>query len=302
MDRLEQLKAPWGQYEPGPLRAGLIRLCRSMPPKWAGERAALLLRRVARSGLRTPLDTEVWGLKLRLFPFGNLAEARILFMPQQWDWQERELLALRARPGFVFVDVGANAGGYSLWMYSVLGDDVTIVAIEPDPEIVAGLEANVSWNACENVRVVRAAVGASEGEGTLFVRSRNLGESSLERPDVPDSAIVRTETVAVRPLAALLRAEGLTRVDALKIDIEGMELPVMVSFFGQAPDELWPTLIITEFKEDARHRELRGLLEGNGYDALLRTKLNLVMERQPKGSAKATGLATPPPPPPESGG
>jgi len=106
-----------------------------------------------------------------------------------------------------------------------------------------------------------------------------LGENSLEWPDVHDSAIVRTETVTVRPLAALLQAEGLTHVDALKIDIEGRELPVMEAFFGEARDELWPTLIITEFKETARHRDL---LERNGYGALLKTKLNLVMERRPR--------------------
>ncbi len=285
MDRLKQLAGPWGRYEPGPLRAWFIRLCRSLPPRWAGERASLLLRRVARAGLDTPLDTEVWGLRLRLFPLGNLAEARILFMPRQWDWQERELLALRAKAGFVFVDVGANVGGYSLWMLSVLGSDVTVVAIEPDPQLVAGLEANMSWNACENVRVVRSAVGASESEGTLFVRSGNLGENSLERPDLPDSAIVRTETVAVRPLAAVLQAEGLTCVDALKIDVEGLELPVMEAFFGEAPEELWPTLIITEFKETARHRNLRELLERNDYGALLKTKSNLAMERRPTGGA-----------------
>jgi FkbM family methyltransferase len=254
-----------------------------MPPRWLGERASLLLRRVARFALDTPLDTEVWGLKLRLFPSGNLSEARILFMPQQWDWQERELLALRKKAGFVFVDVGANVGGYSWWMHSVLGSNATIVAIEPDPQLVAGLEATVSWNACENVRVVASAVGASEGEGTLFVRSGNLGENSLERAGVPDSAIVRTEAVAVRPLAMVLQGEGITFVDALKIDIEGMELPVMEAFFGEAPDELWPTLIITEFKDTAGHRDLRELLERNGYGSLLKTKLNLVMERRPRG-------------------
>ena len=253
-----------------------------MPPRWAGERASLLLRRLARAGLNTQLDTEVWGLRLRLFPSGNVAEARILFMPQQWDWQERELLALRAKAGFVFVDVGANVGGYSFWMHKVLGSDATVVAIEPDPQLVAGLEANLSWNACDNVRVVPAAVGVSADEGTLFVRADNLGENSLERPDVHDSAIVRTETVTVRPLAALLQAEGLTRVDALKIDIEGMELSVMEAFFGEAPDELWPTLITTEFKETAGHRDLRDVLERNGYGALLKTKLNLVMERRPR--------------------
>ena len=134
-----------------------------------------MLRRLARAGLNTPLDTEVWGLRLRLFPSGNVAEARILFMPQQWDWQERELLALRAKTGFVFVDVGANVGGYSFWMHKVLGSDATVVAIEPDPPLVAGLEANLSRNACDNVRVVPAAVGASADEGTLFVRADNFG-------------------------------------------------------------------------------------------------------------------------------
>ena len=282
MNRLEQLTPPWGKYEPGPLRGWFLRLCRAMPPRWAGERVSLLLRLLARAGLDTPLDTEVWGLRLRLFPSGNLAEARILFMPQQWDWQERELLALRAKAGFVFVDVGANVGGYSFWMHTVLDSDAIIVAIEPDPQLVAGLEANLSWNSCENMRVVPLAVGTSEGEGTLFVRAQNLGENSLERPDVPDSAIVRTEPVAVRPLAALLQAEGLTGVDALKIDIEGMELRVMEAFFEEAPDELWPTLIIMEFKETAVHRDLRDLLERNGYGPLLKTKLNLVMERGPR--------------------
>ena len=83
----------------------------------------------------------------------------------------------------------------------------------------------------------------------------------------------------MRPLTALLQAEGLTRVDALKIDIEGRELSVMEAFFGEAPDELWPTLITTEFEETAGHRDLR---ERNGYGALLKTKLNLVMERRPR--------------------
>jgi FkbM family methyltransferase len=249
---------------------------------WFGERVSLLLRRVARAGLVTPLDTEVWGLQLRLFPSGNIAEARILFMPQQWDWQERELLALRKKAGFVFVDVGANVGGYSLWMHSVLDSDATIVAIEPDSQLVAGLEANVAWNECQNVRVVASAIGASEGEGTLFVRSGNLGENSLERVGEADSAIARTETVDVRPLAAVLQAEGLTHVDALKIDIEGMELAVMEAFFSEAPDELWPTLIITEFKDTARHCDLHDLLKRNGYSSPLKTKLNLVMERRPR--------------------
>jgi len=86
----------------------------------------------------------------------------------------------------------------------------------------------------------------------------------------------------VRPLTALLQAEGLTHVDALKIDIESRELPVMEAFFGEAPDELWPTLITTEFEETAGHRDLRDVLERNGYGALLKTKLNLVMERRPR--------------------
>jgi len=61
-----------------------------------------------------------------------------------------------------------------------------------------------------------------------------------------------------------------------------MELAVMEAFFSEAPDELWPTLIITEFKDTARHCDLHDLLKRNGYSSPLKTKLNLVMERRPR--------------------
>ena len=79
-----------------------------------------------------PVDAEVWGLRLRLWPSGNLSEQRILLMPQFLDVAEREFMDREFRAdGQCFLDVGANTGVYILWAAS-LGLGVQIEAFEPD--------------------------------------------------------------------------------------------------------------------------------------------------------------------------
>jgi FkbM family methyltransferase len=254
---------------------------------------ARALRSVARAGPSRPLDVTLWGLRLRLHTRGNVAEARILFLAQFWEPRERALLEARAGPGFVFVDVGANAGGYSLWVLSLLREQCTIVAVEPDPELAARLGFNAATNGAENLRVIRAALADREGEGVLVLDSRNRGENRLLigtegsaagpgwEGDTPPHA-TRTH-VPLRTLHRLVREEGLSRVDALKIDIEGMELPVLRAFFQDAPEELWPRLLITEHHGTPEHEALAELLRERGYRERLRSSLNLVVERSGTG-------------------
>lgn len=244
---------------------------------------ARALRSVARAGRSGPLDVDLWGLRLRLYTRGNVAEARILFLSQFWEPRERALLAELAQPGFTFVDVGANAGGYSLWVLSLLRDRCTIVAVEPDPELAARLRFNAATNDGVNLRVIQAALADREGEGVLVLDARNRGENRLlVGPGAPADRSGRTQ-VPLRTLHGLLLEEGLTRIDALKIDIEGMELPVLRAFFEGAPETLWPRLIITEHHGTPEHREMEGMLAERGYRERLRSSLNLVVERKPGG-------------------
>lgn len=59
----------------------------------------------------------------------------MLFLPGLFDRKERRYLQQKLQPGAVFLDIDANAGAYSFWVYSCLKTDCSIYAIEPDPEL-----------------------------------------------------------------------------------------------------------------------------------------------------------------------
>ena len=291
-ERADHLQAPWGVYAPGRVRGGFLKLSRSAGNSPLGRRLALEARRMARLGLRGPLDTEIWGLRLRLFPRGNVSEARLLFMPHLLDTVERRALAGAARPGWVFVDVGANVGSYSYWVASLGLEGVRIVAAEPDPELHATLRFNLESNGLENVTTFAGAVADRSGTRTMEVSRRNRGENVLlkeESGNKPTQAgepmtpaappEENTSTVKALSLTDLLDREGIEGVDALKVDVEGEELGILSAFFQGADPARWPDLLITEWKGTRDAEALAGVLEEAGYRLQEATRLNRIYRR-----------------------
>ncbi|MEL6335975.1 MAG: FkbM family methyltransferase, partial [Pseudomonadota bacterium] len=237
------------------------------------------LRRIVWAGRPDPFDVEVWpGQWARLYPRDNLSEKRAFIAPQFWDAEERAALAgaiLRhlseGRGPFVFVDAGANAGLYSLAARSVAGPDaVRILAIEPEPETCARLRFNLGAGSDAPARVVEAALAGAPGTLHLTVAGVNRGEVRIS-DDCHDGV-----AVPARTLAEVVATEGLPRIDALKIDIEGAEEPVLAAFFGAADRALWPALVIIEAPRGAETPAL-ALLRETGYAVHARTKLNAVL-------------------------
>jgi len=266
---------PWGTYRGDALTRALVRTCRAIPPAPVVKQLVFPLRRFARARLAGPVDHHLWGHRLRFRPSGNIAEGRLLFLPDRWDGAERAVLADRLRPGSTFVDVGANFGGYTWWVLSRLGRRVRVLAFEPDPELFEGLRFNLASNAFDNVTVLPFAVGTEVGTLELHVSLENRGQNSLIEPD---DGPYQSRTVAVRPLAELLETNGVERIDAMKIDIEGMEPAVLGRFFGEADRALWPRLLVCERKNTEPHRTLRDRLEASGYRVVCTTRMNLVAE------------------------
>ena len=292
--------SPWGAHSPRGLGAFWLAVARALPGGWPWSRFALLARRTARRHLTGPVDTEVWGQRLRLFADRSVSEARILFLPRSWDRPERKALASWMTIGFTFVDIGANVGGYSFWMHSRLGASGRVVAVEPNPDLARQLRFNVRTNeAEERLRVVEAAVGAERGSGTLLVGTRNSGESRLVRAnaaagasrsedglDEADAGVEAagrdaasaTVPVEVLTLADVVREAGLYRIDCLKVDVEGHEAEVIKPFLRSSPRTLWPRHLIVELgqahRDGQRSPELEDWLVARGYRPVLRTRLN----------------------------
>jgi FkbM family methyltransferase len=251
---------------------------RSAGEDWMSRRMTFGLRRLAVARLAgNPVDTEALGARMRLFPYRNVCEKRILFTPQFFDPVELSLLKERLRPGFVFLDIGANVGGYSLFVAAHGGPDCRIVAVEPQPDIFERLIYNLRLNSFATVKAMACAVADKDGELTLFIDPDNKGESSVKiMSGARGSGSV---TVQSKKLLTLIEEEGFGRIDAAKLDTEGAEDIILETFFAEAPEKLWPHLLIMERGNARWHVDLPKLLAFNGYKVLAETRNNVVYER-----------------------
>jgi FkbM family methyltransferase len=256
----------------------VLRFTRGAGEAWLSRRLTFGLRRLAVGRLRgAPVDTEALGARMRLFPYRNVCEKRILFTPQFFDPTELETLRSRLRPGFVFLDIGANIGGYSLFVAAHGGPDCRIIAVEPQPDIYARLVFNLRLNSFATVKALACAVADKDGELTLFLDAQNKGESSVKimRGATGSGSIA----VPSKKLLTLIEEEGFQHIDAAKLDTEGAEDIILETFFAEAPERLRPKLIIMERGNARWHVDLPKLLADNGYRVIAETRNNVIYER-----------------------
>jgi FkbM family methyltransferase len=269
---------PFGDFAPSGLARWVIDRTRGLPEGWAGRRLALMLRRLAMKTLKgLPLDLETFGVRMRLYPYKNVCERRILFTPQYFDTDELKILTSRIADGFTFIDVGSNVGWYALSVAREAGAVPTrILAVEPQPEIFDRLIYNIRQNPSCTIKAVDCAVADKTGELTLFLDPLNRGEASLKIVNSSQTDAIRVPAVT---LLDLLSREGLTRIDALKLDVEGAEDLVLDPFFRDAPASLYPGLFIVANVPERWQIDVVKLLKGKGYRQILETKMNLAFER-----------------------
>ncbi len=257
--------------------AWVIGRTRASGSSWLSRRIAFLLRRMAISSLKgAPVDTETLGAKMRIYPQSNVCEKRVLFMPQFFDAEELKALSAHLRDGYRFVDIGANVGAYSLFVAAHAGNTARVLAVEPQPHVFSKLAYNISLNPFGTIKAVACAVADKAGELTLFLDPRNEGETSMR---VLRSSAAQSVKAQAVPLADLLKSEGFTHVDGMKIDVEGAEDLILEPFLEPEHETLWPRLLIIEDSTSKWSVNLIPLLERSGYRLIKQTRLNLIFER-----------------------
>jgi len=269
---------PFGDFAPSGIARWVIDRTRGLPEGWAGRRVALMLRRLAMKSLKgLPLDLETFGLRMRLYPYKNVCERRILFTPQYFDIDEIQILTSRIADGFTFIDIGSNVGWYALSVArEASAVPVRILAVEPQPEIFDRLIYNIRQNPSCTIKAVDCAIADKTGELTLFLDPLNRGEASLKIVNSSQTDAIRVPAVT---MLDLLKREGLTRVDAIKLDVEGAEDLVLDPFFRDAPASLYPSLLIVANVPERWQIDVEKLLKDKGYRQILKNKMNLAFER-----------------------
>lgn len=219
------------------------------------------------------IDTELWGLKLRLSRRGNLSEERWLFLPQFSDLMERRMLVDHLKLGGVFFDIGANAGFYSFWVWAHFRNKVRIEAFEPDPELCGRIRFNIATNGIQSLHLNPLAISDHCGTAQLVIGAKNRGTNRLET-EVQDGVSVEMTT-----LVEFVRRSGISRIDAMKIDVEGHEETILSHFFANAPRAVFPRLLICETLDNERGVDsMRDTIEAVGYRPVARGRMNTVFQ------------------------
>lgn len=271
--------AAFGAYAPTGLVGALLKKTRAAGDSWSARRIAFALRKMGLLLLRgAPLDVETFGARMRLYPYNNICEKRILFTPQYFDESERNLLASYVGENFIFIDIGANIGGYALFAANKGGLGAKILAIEPQADIFERLIFNIRQNGFANIKAIDCAVADKNGDITLFVDKANRGETSMRivGPEGADASL----NVPAKTLLRIVNEEGYDHVDAIKLDVEGAEDLILEPFFRNAPRPLWPKLLLMEHLHQRWIVDLPKLLTEKGYREIQRTKNNMAWELQ----------------------
>jgi FkbM family methyltransferase len=135
-------------------------------PANSGRRLRTVLRflnwQLTKRTIRRPRIIAFHGMRLKCYTDSNSTSAAIYFNGLADYWEMKFLLAY-LRPGDNFLDVGANAGVYSILAASCVGDRGSIDAFEPMENMARRIEEQASMNCLSNVQVLRLAASDRNG-------------------------------------------------------------------------------------------------------------------------------------------
>jgi FkbM family methyltransferase len=122
-------------------------------------------------------------------------------------------------PDSVFIDIGANTGVYSLKAAKHLTGSGEVISLEPNLDMLEALSASVKANRFRNVRLRNLCASNVLGHADFWCNDGKPNSFSLIRHD-QDADRMSVITV---PVDDLVTWEALTRVDYIKLDVEGAE-------------------------------------------------------------------------------
>jgi len=182
------------------------------------------------------------------------------------------LLRLRRKyfgDGVNAIDCGANIGVYALeWARTMTGWG-SVIAIEAQERIFYALAGNIALNNCFNARAIFAV--ASDKPGVMKIpvldhtRPASFGSVEIkkrEKTEFVGQAIDYSDSGTNEVVCITLDALNLSRVDLIKLDVEGMELDVLAGA-GNLIRQHRPVIIVEFIKSDKDR--LRRSLEVAGY-------------------------------------
>lgn len=198
---------------------------------------------------------------------------RILHWSGRGDLETKVCLAL-IRPGDVVFDIGANRGRLTLLFSDVAGRCGEVHAFEPVPPAFVDLQDRVALERrYDNIILNQAACTSEAGQVIVYVPGNDSGQASIRCHSHGfwrSADTIHHYTARAVRLDDYARGLAARRVEFVKCDVGGAELPVLLGMQGKLRNAR-PLLLLQTFLPwcvtfDYRFPDLVGHLATMGYD------------------------------------
>lgn len=183
-----------------------------------------------------------------------------------------KLLDLRRKhygDGVMAIDCGANIGVHTVEWAKHMNGWGEVLAFEPQERLYYALAGNIALNNCFNARALQAAVGSEQGIIKIplvnYLAPASFGSLELkkrEKTEYIGQIIDYSEETMVDAQVMTLDSFNLSRLDLIKMDVEGMEIEALQGS-TKCIGNHHPILLVEVIKSDKK--ELRRLLERFDY-------------------------------------
>ena len=182
-----------------------------------------------------PREITRMGIRLAADP-SDFVGREILYNHEYEPYETRFIRSV-IRPGFTVADAGAHIGWFTLHFSSLVGPDGSVLSFEPCASTREQLEHNLALNSANNVTVYPIALG--DHADSVQIRCLNAGNIGQNRVGLEHGDIPMTT----------LDSFNLSRLDFLKVDVEGCEVRVLRG--GAKSIEKFRPMMLIELNPDA---------------------------------------------------
>jgi FkbM family methyltransferase len=136
-----------------------------------------------------------------------------------------KLIRICLKDGDTALDIGANIGLQSIRMSQVVGTKGKVLAFEPLVHLQEKFKRNIDLNRAANVKLFSYALSNVESEANFNINRGSWNQGTFNISNRQDGSEV--QHVIIKVADDLPDIKLLTRLDLVKIDVEGFEYQVL---------------------------------------------------------------------------
>ena len=162
--------------------------------------------------------------------YGDFAEREIAI--GIFEREYADLFYSTIHPGDIVLDIGANVGYFTLIAAKKVGTEGKVYCFEPVERNYKRLKRNIEINGIQNVKKFNFGLSDRNEILPMVVPEGNFGESTIGEKNF--TMLVKGQKTINKRIKAKFFAfddfnllEGISKVDVIKVDVEGAELKVL---------------------------------------------------------------------------